>query len=233
MRGLLVTFEGCDGTGKSTQISLLVRRLRDLGYRVFATREPGGTPVGEAIRSLLLDTHGPDRTALAEALLYAASRAELVRKVLVPALYENQFVVVERFTDSTLVYQGIAGGVPIDEIEQINRIATGGLSPDLTILLDADDLSEIDRRIRSGRAKDKIESRGQAYQVRVRDGYRSLARRYPERIKVVVPSGTPDEVSDQVLALVLARAEEVFTREGGEGACRRAAQGTGFPERPL
>lgn len=228
-----MTFEGCDGTGKSTQISLLVRRLRDLGYRVFATREPGGTPVGEAIRSLLLDTRGPERTALAEALLYAASRAELVHKVLVPALYENQFVVVERFTDSTLVYQGIAGGVPEEKIEQINRIATGGLSPDLTILLDADDLSEIDRRIRSGRTKDKIESRGQAYQSRVRDGYRTLAKRYPERIKVVLSSGPPEGVSDQVVSLVLARAREVFSREGGEGACRRTAQGTGFSEKPL
>lgn len=228
-----MTFEGCDGTGKSTQISLLVRRLEDLGYRVFATREPGGTPVGEAIRSLLLDARGPERTALAEALLYAASRAELVRKVLVPALHENHFVVVERFTDSTLVYQGIAGGVPIEEIEQINRIATGGLSPDLTILLDADDLSEIDERIRSGRAKDKIESRGRAYQARVRDGYRMLARRYPERIKVVLSSGTPDEVSDQVLSLVLARAKEVFTMEGGQGGCRRADQGSEFFGKPL
>ena len=212
-----MTFEGCDGTGKSTQIALLVRRLTELGYRVYSTREPGGTPVGEAIRSLLLDTHGPERTALAEAFLYAASRAELVYKVLLPALNSNQFVVVERFTDSTLVYQGIAGGVPLEKIEEINRLATGGLSPDLTILLDVDDLSEIDRRIRSGRTKDKIESRGQAFHASVRDGYRMLAQKYPERIKVVLCSGPPGEISDKVISLVLARAREVCTTEGGKG----------------
>lgn len=212
-----MTFEGCDGTGKSTQIRLLTRKLGDLGYRVLATREPGGTPVGEAIRSLLLDAGGPDRTALTEALLYAASRAELVQRVLVPALRENHFVIVERFIDSTVVYQGMAGGIPVERVEEINRIATDSLMPDLTILLDVDDLAELDHRIRLQRAKDKIESRGQVFQERVRDGYRQLARMWPDRIKLVPSAGSPEEISDQVTSLVLTRARELFVERGGKG----------------
>lgn len=179
--GVFISLEGCDGSGKSTQIARLSRRLELAGLKPLVTREPGGTEFGERIRQLLLDPGSPDRSILSETLLYAAARCEFVSKVVKPALAEGRIVITERYADSTWVYQGYAGGVPLPTIETINKIATGGLETDLTVVLDIGEASVIHRRLTSKR-KDKIESRSDAYHERVRQGYRELAQRFPNRV---------------------------------------------------
>lgn len=184
MGGVFITFEGCDGSGKSTQLKLLTESLTEAGIDVLVTREPGGTEFGELVRRVLLDSSGPERTSLAELFLYSASRAEIVRKVLLPALAKGQVVITERFADSTTVYQGYAGGIPIEDIETINQVATCGLVPDLTFVLDVKDPRVFHDRL-APKAKDKIEMRDDGYHAKVREGYRQLALRHPERIRLI------------------------------------------------
>lgn len=184
MQGVFVTFEGCDGSGKSTQLKLLTENLIQAGVDVLVTREPGGTPFGELVRRVLLDSSGPDRTCLAELFLYSASRAEIVQKILLPALREGRVVLTERFADSTTVYQGYAGGIPIEDIEIINKVATCGLVPDLTFVLDVNDPRVFHDRL-APKMKDKIEMRDDGYHAKVREGYRLLALRHPERIRLI------------------------------------------------
>ncbi len=212
MPGTFISFEGCDGSGKSTQLKRVHERLLSQGVDVMLTREPGGTPVGELIRGLLLDPNGPDRTGLAETLLYAASRAEIVERVLLPALEDGKVILVERYSDSTLVYQGMAGGIPIDDIEDINRIATCGLIPDLTLVFDIADPQVLHRRM-APKEKDKIESRDEAYHARVREGYRALSKRYSERIKLINGELPQDEVEEIVFREVWSTLER---RKGGK-----------------
>ncbi len=180
--GLFISFEGCDGSGKSTQIVKLTKRLKSIGLNPLVTREPGGTDFGEIIRQLLLDPASPDRTILSELLLYAAARSEFVSKIVKPALEQGHIVITERYTDSTWVYQGYAGGVSFSDIENINAIATDGLTTDLTLLLDIKDSSVVTKRLAS-KQRDKIESRSEKYHNMVREGYRTLATRFPHRIK--------------------------------------------------
>ncbi|HHX28994.1 MAG: dTMP kinase [Bacillota bacterium] len=201
MRGVFITFEGCDGSGKSTQIKRVSGALRDRGIDVLVTREPGGTPFGEIVRSVLLDPNGPERTGLAEMLMYSAARAEIVSQVIRPALIQGRVVLSERFYDSTTVYQGYAGGIHIPDIEAINRISTGDLAPDLTFVLDLNDPQVFHARMRP-KKKDKIESRSDEYHERVRQGYRDLALRYPERIHVIDASLTEDEVFQAVMSVI-------------------------------
>ena len=184
MQGVFVTFEGCDGSGKSTQLKLLTENLIQAGVDVLVTREPGGTKFGELVRRVLLDSSGPDRTCLAELFLYSASRAEIVQKILLPALREGRVVLTERFADSTTVYQGYAGGIPIEDIEIINKVATCGLVPDLTFVLDVNDPRVFHDRL-APKMKDKIEMRDDGYHAKVREGYRQLALRHPERIRLI------------------------------------------------
>ena len=141
MRGLLITFEGCDGSGKSTQIKLLTQRLEAAGIEMVITREPGGTAFGEAVRALLLNPKGPDRLLLSELFLYMSARAEIVGRVIKPSLSAGKVVITERYIDSTWVYQGFAGGIPTGTIETVNKIATEGIMPDVTFLLDIKDLT--------------------------------------------------------------------------------------------
>lgn len=210
MRGVFVTFEGCDGSGKSTQLKAVSKALSSDGLDILVTREPGGTEFGEAVRRVLLDPDGPDRSIVAEMFLYAASRAELVRKVILPALLSGKVVLQERFTDSTLVYQGYAGGIPIPDIENINRIATGGLAPDLTIVLDVADPLVFHERL-APKTKDKIELRDDEYHAKVRQGYRDVAGRFPGRIKVL--DGTLP--MDQVESVVLHEVREIIRKRMG------------------
>ncbi|MGI6642935.1 MAG: dTMP kinase [Bacillota bacterium] len=212
MRGIFITFEGCDGSGKSTQMKRLHTRLLQLGIDVVLTREPGGTPTGELIRDLLLDPNGPDRTALTETFLYAASRAELAKRILQPALEDGKVVLLERYVDSTLVYQGMAGGIPIRDIEHINRIATYGLIPDLTLVFDIVDPHVLHQRM-APKKKDRIESRDEAYHARVREGYRVLSERYPERIRLIDGELPQNEVEEIVFREVWSILER---REGGK-----------------
>ncbi len=199
-RGALITLEGCDGCGKSTQARLLSERLAAAGWPVgteqapgAAVREPGGTPAGEAIREVLL--HGPDQGAWAEALLYAAARAELVERVLLPALGDGRVIVLDRFIDSSLSYQGHARGLGIDEVLAVNEPGLRGLWPDLTVVLDVD---PEDALARVGGAPDRIESEGLAFQRRVAAGFAAVALRFPERVRIVDGSRAVNEVAADV-----------------------------------
>jgi dTMP kinase len=198
---VFVSFEGLDGSGKSTQAELLRERLERAGRQVVATREPGGTPVGEAVRELLLQ--GADMTAWAEATLFAAARAELVERVVRPALDRGADVVCDRYLDSSLAYQGVARGLGIDEVLELNLRATGGLLPDRTILL----LVEPEVGIaRLGAARDRIEREGLEFLQLVDRGYRELADRFPERIVPLDGARPADEIAEQVAASVGERA---------------------------
>jgi dTMP kinase len=194
MRGLFVTFEGIDRSGKTTQARMLVSAL---GSSAVGVREPGGTPAGERVRSLLKDADVP-LGAEAEALLFAAARAEIVDKVIRPALAEGRVVVSDRFLDSSLAYQGGARGLGVEEVERINRFATGGLVPDLTFLLD---LPLAAAASRAGES-DRFEDEGSALQEAVLNTYTRLMSDDPGRWRLIDATRTPDEIHAEVLAEV-------------------------------
>jgi dTMP kinase len=189
-RGVLITLEGCDGCGKSTQAALLCERLAACGLPVgpapapgTVIREPGATPAGEAIRDVLL--HGPSSLApWTEALLYAAARAELVETVLLPELESGRVLVLDRFVDSSLAYQGFARRLGIDEVLAVNQPGLRGLLPDLTLVLDVDPVVGLARAGGAGSA-DRMEAEGLEFQQRVAAGFAALARRWPERVRLV------------------------------------------------
>ena len=194
MRGLFVTFEGIDRSGKTTQARLLCEAL---GEEALGVREPGGTEAGERVRDLLKDAAVPLGSE-AEALLFAAARAELVEKVIRPALEAGRVVVCDRFLDSSLAYQGGARGLGIDEVEQVNRFATGGLVPDLTFLLELDPLAAAER----AGERDRFEDEGAALQQAVLEAYERLVAADPGRWRRVNATRSPDEVHAEVLAEV-------------------------------
>ncbi len=178
---MFITFEGLDFSGKSTQASLLAERLRKHHAVVHVIREPGGTSISEHIRALLLDKRHGEMTEIAEMLLFSASRSQLVAQVIRPALVRGEVVVCDRYCDSTTAYQGYGRGIDLDAIATINRLATGGIMPDVTFLVDIP-IEEIERRkTRAGLAFDRMEGSGRAFYERVRDGYRALAAADPQR----------------------------------------------------
>ncbi len=201
-RGTFITFEGVEGSGKSTQLKLLAQRLEDAGAPVRLLREPGGTAVGEAIRAVLLDPEHFGLDARAELLLYEASRAQLVAEVIEPALDAGEVVLCDRFFDSTTAYQGHARGLPLGEVEQLNRTATGGLAPDLTVVIDVDPGHALERARSESGTPDRLELEEAAFHERVREGFLVVAREEPQRVVVVSGEGTPDEVFERVLAAV-------------------------------
>jgi dTMP kinase len=196
--GLFITFEGGEGCGKSTQMKILGRRLEsaDIPFRML--REPGGTRVGEEIRAVLLDTAHAGLDARAELLLYEAARAQLVAEVIEPALEAGEIVVCDRFFDSTTAYQGHGRGLPLDEVASLNLSATGGLVPDVTILLDIDPRIGLERA--TGEGADRLESEDLSFHHAVRDGFLAIAREEPARVRVIDAEGTVDEVADRVMA---------------------------------
>ena len=198
-RGRLVALEGVDGSGKSTQARLLAEALRGRGREVVLTREPGGTRAGERIRALLLDADGPELTPVTEALLFAAARAELVTRVVRPALEGGAWVVADRFVDSSLAYQGGARGLGVEAVWRLNADAVADCAPDLTVLLD---LPVAEAWRREGDRGDRIEGEGAAFQERVAAGYREVAARFPERVAVVPAAGGELEVHERVMARV-------------------------------
>ncbi len=172
---MLITFEGIDFCGKSTQVKRLEDRVRASDRTVRVLREPGGTPIGEVIRGLLLDRAHAAMTDAGELLLFSASRSQLVQDVVRPALNAGTVVILDRYYDSTTAYQGYGRGIPLDVIHAVNRFATGGLVPDLTFLLDIPE-DEIERRMQQVRhTGDRMESSGRQFYGRVRAGYRALA----------------------------------------------------------
>jgi dTMP kinase len=195
---VFISFEGLDGTGKTTQAALLADAARAAGREVVAVREPGGTAAGERIRALLLD---PDAQIApwAEALLYAAARAELVAEVIRPALDRGATVIADRYVDSSLAYQGVARGLGVEQVLGVNLAATGSLLPDHTIVLD------LPREVAAGRIDgggDRIEAEADAFHHSVADGFADVARRFPDRIVVVDGSGEPGDVAGRVRAAV-------------------------------
>jgi dTMP kinase len=199
---LFVTFEGIEGAGKSTQVRLLHAALEDTTIPFVFTREPGGTPLGEKIRELLIDPLG-QMSPQAEALLLSASRAELVDKVIEPALREGRLVVCDRFWDATIAYQGYGRGIPIDSLMQLTMFAARRLSPDLTFLLDVP-LEVSQTRLR-GRNADRLEAEAKGFHARVATGYRALAAAEPERFIVLDGTLPESELAATIRERVLAR----------------------------
>jgi dTMP kinase len=190
---VFVTFEGLDGSGKSTQARLLAEHLDRLGREVVATREPGGTELGERLRELVL--HGPEMDPWAEAALFAASRAAHAAEVIRPALARGADVVCDRFIDSSLAYQGIARGLGLDAVLQLNLTVLRGLLPDVTFVLAMDAATAGARR--EG-APDRIEREGDGFQAEVGRAYAELAERFPERIELLDGARSPDEIAAAV-----------------------------------
>lgn len=207
-RGLFITFEGTEGAGKSTQISRLREALEADGRSVMMVREPGGTQLGEEVRELLLQ-HRSDGAPISpecELLLFAASRAQLVRQKIAPALDAGTHVIADRFYDSTTVYQGYGRGLDLIAISQINALAVGRNHPDLTFLLDMDPAEAHARaQQRSGGRPDRMESEPMAFFERVRTGYLQVARESKHRILVLDGAATPDQLAGEIRSAVLAR----------------------------
>jgi len=205
--GRFITFEGPEGGGKTTQAKRLLTRLRKEGHDVLYTREPGGTPTGEAIRDILQhDKAGEPICDETEVFLFAASRAQLVRKIIIPALERGTVVVCDRFADSTTAYQGYGRGFPVEQMLAINAFAIDGAQPDVTLLLDVpvstgfQRLAERQRELFQG--SDRIEREEREFHERVRQGYLQLAHRWPERFQIVNATQDPDRVEAQVWEIV-------------------------------
>ena len=193
-RGVFITFEGPEGSGKSTHAKLLAGWLRRRGRRVLHTREPGGTVIGRRLRRILLDSKPGSMDAAVELLLYEASRAVLVTEVIQPALKAGKTVILDRFQDSTWVYQGWAGGMDRKLVEQLGRIATGGLQPDRTVLLDI----PARRGLARVRRPNRMEAKPVAFHEKVRKGYLRLAQRHPQRIRLIQAGRPIGQVQQEV-----------------------------------
>ena len=201
-RGLFLTFEGPDGSGKSTQLRLLAARLRALGHDVLETAEPGGTPIGAQIRRVLLDAKNRELGPTTELLLMFASRAQNVEQAILPALAKGQIVLSDRFTDSTLVYQGVARGMGAEVVYELDRIACRGLVPDLTLVIDIDTETGLQRARSRNRETQDVETRMDQQSVRfhrkVREGYRQLAADEPRRVRLIDGSRQEAAVAESV-----------------------------------
>lgn len=196
MKGKFVTIEGPDGAGKTTQVKKISDYLKSRGFKVLVTREPGGTPLGEKLREVLLTSEGESPVPEAEALIYAASRAQLVKKVIEPALDKGFIILCDRFVDSSLAYQGWARGLGIEELARINGWFLQDIWPDLTIVLDIDPAQSLNRL--SGK-KDRLENETLDFHRKVREGFLKLKDLYPQRIKIVDAAQNPDAIFKTIL----------------------------------
>src|SRR5215470_12105070 len=214
-RGKFITFEGLDGTGKSTQMRKLAVALRAAGHKVIETREPGGTPTGEKIRKVLLDSGTAGLDPMAEMALMFASRAQHIAEVIEPGLAAGSIVLCDRFTDSTEAYQGSGRKLGSAAVLELHRVLCGDLQPDLTILMDSNPHASVNRARRRNQKTSKTSSRGhdenrfeqetRAFFGRVRDGYLAIARREPGRVVIVDARGTPGQTHRKILEIFSAR----------------------------
>ncbi|MDD5600492.1 MAG: dTMP kinase [Actinomycetota bacterium] len=208
-KGLFITFEGLDGSGKTTQIKLLDSYLKGEGFDVILTREPGGTEIGRKIREILLDKKNQDISHKTETFLFLASRAELTSKVIVPALGEGKIVICDRFFDSTLVYQGIARGLGVEEILEMSLWATDGLVPDITFLLSMK-VSRCDKRIKeANRKKDRIEMEENNFKEKIYKGYLDIASKNKERFVVIDAEKSIGDIFEEIKSRVLKHLKDI------------------------
>ncbi len=210
---MFITLEGSDGSGKTTQFRLLADYLREQGYDVITTREPGGTNIGEQVRECLHDVRNRSMTSAAEVLLYSASRAQLVEEVIRPALAQNSIVVSDRYYDSTIAYQGYGRQLDIGALTGITAFATGGLKPDLTLLLEVDIMTGLSRRESGGVEMNRMDLQADAFYERVRVGYRTLVAAEPDRWVVIDANGSIERVQADVRQYVEERLENRRKRE--------------------
>ena len=202
-RGLFITFEGPDGSGKSTQLRLLAARLRENGYQVLESAEPGGTPIGVQIRRILLDPTNRELSPTAELLLMFAARAQNLDQWILPALAQGQIVLSDRFTDSTLAYQGAARGLGRETVMQVDRIACRGLVPDLTLCIDIDTETGLARahsrnRDRSGHDESRLDRQAIEFHHKVREAYFELAKLEPGRVKIIDGNAPAEAIAGAV-----------------------------------
>ena len=198
MSGLFITMEGTDGAGKTTQINRLAQYFEDKGYKVICTREPGGTPISEKIREIIIDKNNTEMTDMTEALLYAAARAQHVEEVILPALKEGDIVVSDRFVDSSVVYQGFARSIGERLIKNINKYAVGDLEPDITFFLKLKPEDGLARK-REQAELDRLEAEKFSFHQRVYDGYVRLSKRCKNRIQVINALKSVDEIHDEIV----------------------------------
>lgn len=199
-KGCFITLEGIDASGKSTLAAALKEYMTGLNWPLVSLREPGGTKISEKIRQLLLDTANAGMKPWTEAVLYGAARRQLVEECIKPALIRGSIVLADRYTDSTLAYQGYGRGLEIEKLQELNDICTGGIRPDLTMLLDIEPALAGERQ--AGQQADRLEKEGFEFQEKVRRGYLELARQHPERIRVIDASRSPKEVMATALQLI-------------------------------
>ncbi len=199
--GIFISFEGIEGSGKTIQARLLDEFLRKKGYTVVLTEEPGGTQIGLRIRELLLSVEHQEMTSVTELMLYNASRAQLIKEVILPAIKRGAIVITDRFNDSTVAYQGYGRGIDLNLIDSIDRIVTAGLKPDITILLDLD--VEVGMKRNRGIHKaDRLELEDKAFHKKVRNGYLEIAGKESERIKLIDASKSIEEIHSKIVSII-------------------------------
>lgn len=206
-RGLFISFEGSDGSGKSTQMKMLAERLRHEGHGVLENIEPGGTPIGQQIRRILLDRANEDMAPMTELLLMFASRAQATEQWIRPALECGEIVLSDRFTDSSLAYQGEARGLGFHVVRALHELALGAIQPDLTICVEIDLDTSLERahgrnEAAGNAAEARLDEQSIAFHSKVREGYRKIAAEEPQRFKIVDGRGTPAAVAERVWAAV-------------------------------
>lgn len=206
-KGLFLTIEGPDGSGKTTACQTVLQRLKQEGYDVIYTREPGGSNIAEQIRSVILDVNNTEMEIRTEAMLYAAARRQHLIEVVLPALKENKIIVCDRFVDSSLAYQGYGRGIGIDEVMSINQFAIGNNFPDLTIYYDVDAIVGL-QRIANRSGLDRLDKESLAFHQKVVEGYKIVCSRYPERIKIVDASQDMDKVASDTYDLIIRKIKE-------------------------
>ena len=208
MVGSLITFEGIDGSGKSTQIQMLEHEFNKLGVGYKTFREPGGTELSEKIREILLDKENIELISTAESLLFAAARAQLTAEQIKPAIEKGKFVICDRFTDSTIAYQGYGRGLDIKQLEEINYIATDGLTPDITFILDISPEAAAVRM--KAEVSDRMEETGVEFFRRIRGGYRQIKDQNPNRYRLINGEQSPENVFNEIKEIIVKQFEEVL-----------------------